>query len=43
VNSLVKYIVPKEKGIVYGTGAWEIGDILTNPAMKLAHEMGKDV
>jgi len=33
----------KEKGIVYGTGAWEIGDILTRPAMKQAYEMGKAV
>ena len=31
----------REKGIVYGTGAWEIGDILTSPAMKQAYEMGK--
>jgi multimeric flavodoxin WrbA len=31
----------KEKGIVYGTGAWEIGDILTKRAMKQAYEMGK--
>jgi len=31
----------KEKGIVYGTGAWEIDDILTRPAMKQAYEMGK--
>ena len=31
----------KEKGIVYGTGAWEIGDILTRPAMKHAYEIGK--
>jgi len=31
----------KEKGIVYGTGAWEIGDILTRPAMKQAYEIGK--
>jgi hypothetical protein len=31
----------KENGIVYGTGAWEIGDILTRPAMKQAYEMGK--
>jgi multimeric flavodoxin WrbA len=30
----------KEKGIVYGTGAWEIGDILTSRAMKQAYEMG---
>jgi multimeric flavodoxin WrbA len=31
----------KEKGIVYGTSAWEIGDILASPAMKQACEMGK--
>jgi multimeric flavodoxin WrbA len=31
----------KEKGIVYGTGAWEIGDILRSPAMDQAYEMGK--
>ncbi len=31
----------KEKGIVYGTGAWEIGDILASRAMKQAYEMGK--
>jgi multimeric flavodoxin WrbA len=31
----------KEKGIVYGTGAWEIGDILASRTMKQAYEMGK--
>ena len=31
----------KEKGVVYGAGAWEIGDILTSRAMKQAYEMGK--
>ena len=31
----------KEKGIVYGTGAWEVGDIESRPAMKEAYEMGK--
>ena len=31
----------KEKGIVYGTGACEIGDILASRAMKQAYEMGK--
>ena len=31
----------KEKGIVYGAGAWEIGDILESRAMKQAYEMGK--
>jgi multimeric flavodoxin WrbA len=30
-----------EKGIVYGTGAWKIGDIKTSQAMVQAHEMGK--
>jgi multimeric flavodoxin WrbA len=33
----------KEKGIVYGTGAWNIGDIKGKPAMKEAYEMGKTV
>jgi multimeric flavodoxin WrbA len=31
----------KEKGIVYGTGAWDVGDILRSPAMQQAYEMGK--
>jgi multimeric flavodoxin WrbA len=31
----------KEKGIVYGTGAWEAGAILTSGAMKEAYRMGK--
>jgi multimeric flavodoxin WrbA len=31
----------KEKGVVYGAGAWEIGDILATGAMKQAYEMGK--
>jgi multimeric flavodoxin WrbA len=30
----------KEKGIVYGTGVWGIGDIKKKEAMKLAFEMG---
>ncbi len=33
----------KEKGIVYGTGAWEVGDILSRPAFEEAYEMGKSV
>ena len=33
----------KEKGIVYGTGAWNIGDIQTSAAMQQAFEMGKAV
>lgn len=32
----------KEKGIVYGVGAWQIGDIKGSPAMKEAYEMGKN-
>lgn len=30
-----------EKGIVYGTGAWKMGDILSSSAMTQAFEMGK--
>ena len=33
----------KEKGVVYGTGAWNIGDIKTTEAMKQAHDMGNAV
>jgi multimeric flavodoxin WrbA len=33
----------KEKGVVYGTGAWEMGDILKSRAMKQAYEMGRAV
>lgn len=33
----------KEKGIIYGTGAWNIGDIKKSNAMKQAYEMGKAV
>ncbi|WP_246167066.1 flavodoxin family protein [Oryzomonas japonica] len=32
----------KEKGIIYGVGAWNIGDITESPAMKQAYEMGKN-
>jgi multimeric flavodoxin WrbA len=31
----------KEKGIIYGTGAWKIGDVRGSEAMKQAYEMGK--
>ena len=34
---------PHEKGIVYGTGAWQIGDIRSKPAMQQAYEMGRNV
>lgn len=33
----------QEKGIIYGTGAWNIGDIKSSPAMQEAYEMGKSV
>jgi len=32
-----------EKGIIYGTGAWEIGAIKGSQAIKQAYEMGKTV
>lgn len=32
----------EEKGIIYGTGAWNIGDILTSPVMQQAYQMGKN-
>lgn len=31
----------KEKGIIYGTGAWQKGDIKGSKAMTQAYEMGK--
>lgn len=31
----------KEKGIIYGVGAWNIGDIKSSPAMAEAYAMGK--
>lgn len=33
----------KEKGIIYGTGAWNIGDIKSSSAMTEAYEMGKSI
>ena len=33
----------KEKGIIYGTGAWKKGDIKGSQAMKQTYEMGKAV
>lgn len=33
----------KEKGIIYGTGAWHVGDIKGHPAMDQAYAMGKIV
>lgn len=34
---------PKERGVVYGTGAWKAGDIKGSKAMTEAYEMGKKV
>ena len=34
---------PKEKGVICGSGAWEIGDIEGKPSMKHAYEAGKAV
>jgi hypothetical protein len=33
----------EEKGIIYGTGAWKMGEIKGTPAMKKAYESGKAV
>lgn len=33
----------KEKGVVYGIGAWAKGDIIGTPAMNDAYEMGKNI
>jgi len=31
----------REKGVVYGVGAWNVGEIKQSPAMRQAYEMGK--
>lgn len=33
----------RERGIIYGTGAWNAGDIKESAAMTLAYEMGKGI
>lgn len=33
----------REKGIIYGLGAWKIGEIKGNPAMEQAYQAGKNV
>ena len=33
----------KERGVIYGVGAWNAGDIKKSDAMKQAYEMGKQV
>lgn len=37
------YPAMSEKGIIYGTGAWQAGDIKGSPAMDEAYEMGKQL
>ena len=31
------------KGIIYGAGAWQMGEIQGNPAMEEAYQMGRAV
>lgn len=33
----------REMGVIYGAGAWQLGDILKNPAMEEAFRMGKEI
>lgn len=33
----------QEKGIVYGTGTWDKGDVFKHPAYEKAYEMGKNL
>ncbi len=33
----------REKGVIYGVGAWQSGDILNTPAMTEAYAMGKNI
>lgn len=33
----------KEKGIIYGTGTWERGDVYHHPSFETAYEMGKTI
>ena len=33
----------KEMGVIYGAGAWQLGDIQHNPAMREAYEAGKRI
>lgn len=32
-----------EKGIIYGTGTWDKGDVYRHPAFEMAYEMGREV
>lgn len=33
----------KEMGVIYGAGAWQLGDIQKNSAMQEAYQMGKNI
>lgn len=33
----------QEKGIIYGTGTWDKGDVLRHPSYDAAYEMGKGI
>lgn len=33
----------KEAGVIYGTGAWQVGEIQKTPAYDEAYEMGRDI
>lgn len=33
----------REMGVIYGAGAWQLGDIQGNPAMQEAYQMGKNI
>lgn len=33
----------KEMGVIYGAGAWQLGDIQGNPAMQEAYRMGRSI
>ena len=34
---------PTIKGVVYGTGVWNVGEIKDKPALREAYEMGKEI
>lgn len=33
----------KISGLIYGAGAWQLGEIQGNPAMQQAYQMGKEI
>ena len=33
----------REMGVIYGAGAWQLGDIQKNPAMERAYQMGRSI